>query len=209
MYSSFILLPLFVEEPKSTGYGFGASVTGAGMFMLPSTIMMLLVGPLTGRLERRFGSKPPLLTGAMSSAAAFLLLAFAHGHPWEVYLASALLGVGIGLAFAAMANLIVENVRQDQTGVATGMNTVMRTLGGALGAQVAGTFLANNLGSGGLPTEHGYVVGFVMCAGALVAGVLFALAIPSRASRATPAGRGPVTGTPRPAPGRTGARAGA
>jgi EmrB/QacA subfamily drug resistance transporter len=209
MYSSFILLPLFVEEPKSTGYGFGASVTGAGMFMLPSTMMMLLVGPLSGRLERRFGSKPPLLAGALSSAVAFLLLALAHGHPWEVYIASALLGIGIGLAFAAMANLIVQNVRQDQTGVATGMNTVMRTLGGALGAQVAGTFLANNLAGDGLPTEHGYALGFVMCAGALVVGLLFALAIPNRTRRTTPTGRAPATGTPRPAPGRTRARAGA
>ena len=48
-----------------------------------------------------------------------------------------LIGIGIGLAFAAMANLVVEAVRQDQTGVATGINTIMRSIGGSIGAQVA------------------------------------------------------------------------
>src|SRR6185503_13390067 len=59
MYSSFILLPQYVETPERAGYGFGASVTAAGLFMVPSTIAMLIVGSQTGRLEKRFGSKPP------------------------------------------------------------------------------------------------------------------------------------------------------
>ena len=63
----------------------------------------------------------------------------------------ALLGIGIGLSFSAMANLIVENVRQEQTGVATGMNAVTRTLGGAFGGQLAATLLAGNLGASGAP----------------------------------------------------------
>ena len=37
MYSSFMLIPQFVEPPTSTGYGFGATVTQAGLFLLPST----------------------------------------------------------------------------------------------------------------------------------------------------------------------------
>src|SRR5581483_8196256 len=44
MYASFILLPQYVETPASTSYGFGSSVTQAGLFMLPSTITMLLMG---------------------------------------------------------------------------------------------------------------------------------------------------------------------
>jgi len=66
MYGSFILLPQFVEQPESTGYGFGASVTEAGLFMLPSTLGMLITGPMAGRLERRFGSKPPLISSTKS-----------------------------------------------------------------------------------------------------------------------------------------------
>ena len=63
MYASFILLPEFVETPVRIGYGFGSSVTGAGLFLVPSTLAMLIAGAQTGRLEKRFGSKPPLARG--------------------------------------------------------------------------------------------------------------------------------------------------
>jgi EmrB/QacA subfamily drug resistance transporter len=193
LYSGFILIPQLVQEPTSTGYGFGSSVTAAGLFMLPSTIAMLLVGPAAGWVERRFGSKSALLAGSLFAALSYLMLAVAHGAHWEIYVASGLMGVGIGLAFAAMANLIVGAVRQDQTGIATGMNTVARTVGGAIGAQLAGTFLASSvLGSTGLPAESGYVIAFVMCAGALVVALLIGLLIPDAGREQRAAGRAPA-----------------
>lgn len=181
MYGSFILLPQLVEQPESTGYGFGASVTAAGLFMLPSTLAMLLVGPMAGKLERRFGSKPPLVAGVVFAMASFILLAVAHGASVDIYAASALLGIGIGLAFAAMANLIVVAVPADQTGVATGVNTVMRTIGGALGSQIIASILtANVIVASGLPAEHGFTIAFWLAAGVLAVGVLASLAIPGR-----------------------------
>ena len=185
MYSSFILLPQFVEAPVSTGYGFGASVTEAGLFLLPATLAIIVLGQLAGRLERRFGSRPPLIWGAGFAALSFLLLSVAHSSRWEIYLASGLLGVGIGLSFAAMANLIVQNVPPEQTGVATGMNTVTRTLGGAFGGQVAASLLAANLGLGDHPTEHGFVLAFAMCAAVLLVGVGVGFLVPGgRGTRA-------------------------
>src|SRR5262249_14896594 len=73
MYSSFTLTPDSVETPEHVGYGFGASVTQAGLFLLPTTVAMLLFGAQTGRLEKRFGSKPPLLAGALFASSAFAL----------------------------------------------------------------------------------------------------------------------------------------
>jgi EmrB/QacA subfamily drug resistance transporter len=191
MYASFILLPQLVETPRSAGYGFGASVTGAGLFMVPSTVAMLLVGAQTGRLERRFGSKPPLLAGGLLTTACFALLALAHDARWEIYVAAALLGSGIGLAFAAMANLIIENVGPEQTGVATGMNTVTRSVGGAFGGAATASILAGAVGASGYPGEHGYTSAFGLCAIALALGVLVGLAIPS--------GRGQPVPAPQPA----------
>ena len=93
-----------------------------------------------------------------------------------------LLGIGIGLSFSAMANLIVQNVRQEQTGVATGMNAVTRTLGGAFGGQVAATLLASNLGAASLPTSGGFTLSFLMCLVALAVGLGFAVAVPRRSA---------------------------
>jgi MFS family permease len=183
MYSSFILLPAYVQEPTSTGYGFGATVLAAGVFLIPSTVTQVLIGQFVGRIERRVGSKLPLLVGAGVTGASFLLLVIARSEDWQVYVSSGLLGLGIGLAFAGLANLIVEHVRQDQTGVATGMNTVMRTLGGAVGAQLAATILAGNLGPQGLPTSNAYGLAFAMCAGALAVSIAVGTLIPRRGPR--------------------------
>jgi EmrB/QacA subfamily drug resistance transporter len=183
MYSSFVLIPQFVETPRSTGYGFGSSVTQAGLFLLPTTLVMMIAAPIGGRMSGRFGSKVPLVLGTSVTALAFAVLAVAHEEHWQVYLASTLLGIGVGFSFASMANLIVEAVRPDQTGVATGMNAVMRTIGGAVGGQVAASLLAATLVADGLPGENGYTLSFAIMAIALVGSVGTALAVPARRPR--------------------------
>jgi MFS family permease len=180
MFGSFILIPQFVQAPLSTGYGFGASVTAAGLFLLPSALVMLPAGPISGSLGERYGSKMPLLAGALLASVAYGFLAVAHADRWEIYAATTLLGLGIGFAFAAMANLIVEAVPQDQTGVATGINTIARTIGGALGAQISATILAGHLLTSGYPAESGYTAAFAMSAAGVLAAFLVGLAIPAR-----------------------------
>jgi EmrB/QacA subfamily drug resistance transporter len=180
MYSSFILIPEYVETPSRVGYGFGASVTGAGLFLVPATLAMLVFGAQTGRLEKRFGSKPPLLAGAVLSALAYALLAFSRSERWELYVGAALLGAGIGLAFAAMVNLIIENVGPTETGIATGMNTVTRTVGGAFGGAAVASILAGSVRANGYPSIHGFTAAFAACAIAPALGVLVGFAIPHR-----------------------------
>src|SRR2546423_11242725 len=182
MYSSFILLPELVQEPASTGSGFGASVTAAGLFLLPATIAIVVVGQMAGILERRIGSRGSLIGGALFALAAYALLVVDRSQQGEIYVAAGLLGIGIGLSFSAMANLIVQNVRQEQTGVATGMNAVTRTLGGAFGGQLAATLLASNLGAAGIPTSSGFTLSFLMCLIALAAALGFALTVPRRSA---------------------------
>ena len=92
---------------------------------------------------------------------------------------STLLGVGIGLAFAALGNLIVQAVPPEQTGVASGMNTVLRTLGGALGGEIAATFVAANTVDG-LPTLTGFTRSFAMSALVLAGCAVAGLLIPAR-----------------------------
>jgi EmrB/QacA subfamily drug resistance transporter len=178
MYSSFVLIPLFVEMPKTAGYGFGATVTAAGLFMLPSTMMMLVISPLAGRMANRVGARVPLIAGAVTTSVAFAWFALAHSAAWEIYVGSTLLGAGIGLAFASLANLIVEAVRPDQTGVATGMNTVMRSLGGSIGSQIGASIIAGTVVAHALPTEQGFTLAFVVAAVACGLAALASLAVP-------------------------------
>jgi MFS family permease len=178
MYSSFILIPQITEMPSSAGYGFHASVTQAGLFMLPATMMMLIVSPIAGRLANSVGARVPLIAGSLVTCLAFFFLAFAHDQRWEIYVGAAGLGAGIGLAFASLANLIVEAVRPDQTGVATGMNTVMRTLGGSVGSQVGASVVAGTVVGTALPTEHGFTIAFIVAAVACGLAAIASLAVP-------------------------------
>jgi EmrB/QacA subfamily drug resistance transporter len=181
MFGSFILIPQFVQMPEETGYGFGATVTEAGLFLLPSAAVMLIAGPLAGVLANRFGSRLPLLVGTLLAAASFALLAAAHEERWHIYLTGVLLGVGLGFSFASMANLIVEAVPATQTGVATAMNTIMRTIGGSLGGQIAASIVAGHLIAGTRqPAESGFTEAFVISAIAVLVAFAAALAIPRR-----------------------------
>ena len=180
MFASFVLVPEFVELPASDGFGFGASVTQAGFFMLPATVGMLIGGPISGRLSSTVGSRVPLMLGALISCLAFVLLTLAHDQRWEIYVALLIMGVGIGFAFASMANLIVESVPPQQTGVATGMNTIVRSIGGAIGSQISAGIVTATLVAG-KPTEHGFTLAFAAAAGALALGFFVALYVPKPA----------------------------
>jgi MFS family permease len=172
MFGSFLLVPQFVEMPPAAGFGFGASVTEAGLYLLPSAAVMLVAGPLAGWLGNRLGSRTPLLIGIALIAVAFVQLAVLHDQHWHVFLNSVLTGAGIGLAFASMATLIVDAVPQTQTGVATGMNTIMRSIGGALGAQIAASIV------GAHADESHFVAAFLVSAAGLALAFLAALVIP-------------------------------
>jgi MFS family permease len=196
MYASFIVFPQFAQLPTSTGFGFGASVVASGLYLLPSTIGMTVLGIYAGRISARFGSRRALIMGTAFTTVAFAWLTLAHGHPYDLLIAAGLLGVGVGLAFAALGNLVVQSVSIHQTGVASGMNTVMRTLGGALGGQLSASFIAANT-LNGEPTVTGFTETFLMATGflllCLLAGALVPKTQPIARRTAPEAAHDPVT----------------
>ena len=198
MFGSFILVPRFVEAPGGLpdaigdrlGYGFGATATMTGLYLLPGSLLMLGAGPAAGLLGRRFGSKWPLALGMVLIAVSTFGLAALHSEPWQIVVSMAGLSVGVGFAFAAMAALITEAVDPTETGIATGINTVMRTVGAVVGAQVGAAILtATTLPGTAVPTEGAYVGAFLLSAvAAACAGVIAVFVTPPRRGRRAEAG---------------------
>ncbi len=190
LFTCFVLVPVFVASSPGRGYGFGASATQAGLYLLPSSLAMLFSGPAAGLLGRRIGSKWPLAAGMTIVAFAAVLLSQAHHEPWLVVLASGLLGVGVGAAFAAMVSLISENVDAREMGVATGMNTVVRMVGSVVGGQVGAALLtAQTIGSTSVPAEAAFTWAFGLSAVAALVAAALALSITRRPlRRLAPAG---------------------
>ncbi|MFF4271816.1 MFS transporter [Streptomyces sp. NPDC001536] len=193
MYALWSFLPAFVQTPSSAGYGFGASVTTSGLLMLPMLLAMFCSGILSGRLAPVVGAKALLTTGAALGALALGFLALWHAAQWQIAVVAGVFGLGIGLAFASMANLIVGSVPPEQTGAATGMNANIRTIGGSIGAAVTSVLVTGRLQPSGLPYGSGYTHGFTLLAVLCLAAALAALLVPvRRAVRAT--GTAPATG---------------
>ncbi len=179
MYALFAFLPQFLQTPERAGYGFGASVTLSGLLLLPQSLATFLAGLLSGRLAARFGSKRLLVIGAFLSGVAQLGLTLVHDEVWQVLASTALGGVAFGLAFAAMSNLVVEAVPMSQTGVASGMNANIRTVGGAIGGAVLGSVVTAGARADGLPVEAGYTHGFGVLAACSFVAALVALLVPT------------------------------
>jgi MFS family permease len=188
MYASFLIIPELVQEPVRLGYGFGASVTGAGLFMFPTAGVQLLLGPASGLLHRRFSLRAQLIAGQLSCAAGFASLAVWHDAPWQVYVATSVLGVGFWLCLVALPNQVVSAVPAARTGSATAVNTVVRNAGGALGGQLAAAIIVSSVVSSvhagtGAPAASGYIGALILCAAATCAGAFAGCALPRKNPR--------------------------
>ena len=147
--------------------------------LLPSTITMFAVGIYAGRLARQLGGKVLVIAGCLAGTGAMAILAFAHSQEWEIYLSTALMGIGFGLAFSAMSALIVTAVPSSQTGVASGMNANIRTIGGSIGSAIMASIVTSQLAASGLPTDAGYTTGFAVLACGLLLAALAGLLMPA------------------------------
>jgi MFS family permease len=146
---------------------------------------MLFAGPISGQLGSRFGSRLPLTAGAAFTSLGLLAMALDHGSELAVMAWNVVISIGIGLAFAAMANLIVEAVPPSQTGEATGVNTLIRSVGASLGSQVTAAILAGAVLVGtGFPDESGFTAAYLVCAGVAGLAAVFAVMIPRGAHSA-------------------------
>src|ERR1700739_4721083 len=90
MYSSFIVFPQFAQLPKSTGFGFGASVVVSSLYLLPAAFGMGALGSVAGMVARRYGSKFALVIGTAITALSFIWSAVQHGHPYDILISCAL-----------------------------------------------------------------------------------------------------------------------
>ncbi|WP_344340312.1 MFS transporter, partial [Kitasatospora putterlickiae] len=145
MYGSFMVISNFAQTPeKLAHYGFTATVLHAGVMLLPSALGSMVAAPLGALLIARRGPRPPLVLGGVLGAVAMAYLALRHSHEGDIYLASAIFGLGIGLAFSAMPAYINGAVPVEQSGIANGMNAVLRTVGGAIGTAVMAAILTGD-----------------------------------------------------------------
>ncbi|MDI2131181.1 MFS transporter [Yinghuangia seranimata] len=190
LYMTMSLINLYSQIPAGNGYGFHLSVVGAGLVLMPLSFGSLGANRVASLVAARFGMRPVLPFGALVVAGDMVFLALVRDHLWQLVVGAVLLGVGVGTTFAAMPALIVRAVPPTETGSATSLNAVLRSVGGAIGSALIAALLGAYTARAGDPaSDRGYTVAFLVGAAACVLGAVAAVAIPARdAKSAEPGG---------------------
>ena len=136
-FISFALLPLIGGLPGSTGYGLGLSTVGVALMLTPSAAAAMVGGIFGGGLVKRIGARNQALLGILSAALTYVWLLVDRDTATSIAIGMVPLGVGIGLSLGAIADLVVLSSDPDETGVSIGLNSVSRSIGAALGPQIA------------------------------------------------------------------------
>jgi len=176
LYAMTSLLNRYVQAPAEAGYGFHAGLLATGLMLAPLSIGSLLSTRTSNFLTSRFGPNLVLPIGAAIVSLDMVYVALSRGNRWEIVVAMIVLGLGISTTFAAMPLLIIRSVPPSETGSATSMNTLLRSVGGSIGSAASIALLSTYTPVGAtLPTDHGYTITFL--AGAAVCGASAIVAI--------------------------------
>jgi MFS family permease len=181
LYFAFLGLTQFVQIPRgAAGYGFSATVLEASVvYLLPGAATGFVVALVSGRFIDRFGARPVLVIAALAGIAGFLFVGLVHDAPWQVIVASVLANAYISLGYGALPALVVAEVDGSETGVATSMNAIARTVGSSVAAAVVAVLLGRT--TAGVPAESSFIAIFV--GGAATAFLAMVLIAFSRAPR--------------------------
>ncbi len=189
MFLVFQTLPFFLETPIAAGGTFGLTDTfTVGLYMFPTAIAQLIFGPLGGTMSKRFGPSRVLVLGMAVLSAGFLAIIALHSTFWDIAISLLIIGAGLALCMVSMINLVVQSCRQSEFGVASGMNTLFRIVGGSIGPVLATVILAANtilfpVGPGvsiKLYSEDGYILTWWVGFAFALIGLICALALRPR-----------------------------
>jgi EmrB/QacA subfamily drug resistance transporter len=137
MFSQFFFLTLYMQNVLHY------SPLQAGVRFLPSTILIIIAGPVAGRLADRIGPRPLITTGLLIVAGALLLQSRLTVHSGYGLLLPGfiMMGVGMGLVMSPMSTAAMNAVDRAKAGVASGTLSMNRMVGGTFGVAVMGALV--------------------------------------------------------------------
>ncbi len=178
MFGSIFLLTQFFQTAQ------GYSPLEAGLRVLPWTAMPMIVAPISGVLSDRIGGRPLMAVGLTLQAAGLAWIAavstatVGYGSLVGPFILS---GIGMGMFFAPVANVVLSAVRPVEEGKASGANNAIREVGGVLGVAVLASIFARYGGYESPATFNDGLVPALWVGAVVVAiGAVSALLIPRR-----------------------------
>jgi MFS family permease len=181
----YLLLPIivvFVQIPRSAGYGFDTSLVVSGLVLVPLSVCSFVATRFLGVYERRFGTRTMIPLGSVVFAAGATFFALEHSALWEAFVTAGVGGLGVGFTTGAMPGFIVRAVAPTETGSATGFYQVVRSIGLTVGSALsAAVLLAHTQPGHALPDVNGFVVTLIIAAALCLATAVVSFVLPGRA----------------------------
>jgi MFS family permease len=145
---SFAMLAMFFFIALYMQNILGYSALEAGVRFLPSTAVIIVAGPIAGRLTDRIGPKPLMTTGLLMVSASLFWQGHLTTDTSYGFLVGAfvLMGLGMGLVMSPMSTAAMNAVEPTKAGVASGILSMSRMVGGTFGVAAMGA-LVTALGS--------------------------------------------------------------
>jgi EmrB/QacA subfamily drug resistance transporter len=170
LYPLFLFLAVYLQD------GLGYSATETGLRLLPLTLVLFAVAPISGRLTGRVALRVPLVSGLALIAIGLLLMrGLTVSSDWTQLLPGFVVGgAAIGLISPALAAAMVGVLSADQVGLASGINNTFRQLGIAVGIAVLGAVFTHHASGGLAGMVDGLNAVFVVAAAIAAAGAAVA-----------------------------------
>jgi sugar phosphate permease len=186
----YLFLPIvveFVQVPVAAGYGFGASVVVSSLVFLPLSVGTFAASRCLVAYEARFGSRTMIPLGSTICGLGALVFALEHRSLWEAFVSAGLVGIGIGLTFAAMPGFIVRAVPKQETGSAMGFYQVLRNIGLSVGSALGAAILTGYTHPGSrLPEVGGFRSALLVAAGLCAATAVISYVLPGAGANRVP-----------------------
>lgn len=181
LFSSNVTFPQMLELPVETGSGFGLDMITAAFIIMPSGLVMMVISPLSGWLERTIGPRPLFTAGAAAIVLAYVFVLIWSSEWIHILIANAIIGVGIGFTFAAMPMIIMRSVPANETGASNGLNALFRSVGTSSASAIMGGVLAAmsvEVDGVAVPTREAFDVCFWLAIIAGIVALVLSLLIP-------------------------------
>lgn len=154
----------------------GSAPFKAGLQLLPWTATLFIVGPIAGRLVDRVGERPLVVIGMALQTAGMFWVSRGADHYWELVVPLVVTGCGISLAMPAAQSAAMAALPREAVGIASGIYSMNRQIGGAAGVAVLGSVFT---AAGGY-TGHGFGRALAGCGVLSLIAALSGLAIAAR-----------------------------
>ena len=186
MYANMLSSTQFLEMPEASGYGFGFTVSHAGLLILPASLSMVIMAPVAARITNVYGPKVTFILGGGLLGAGYVIRLFFMGAPWQIMIGAIVVSLGTMTSMSAAPNIIMRSVPITETASANGLNNVIRNVGMSISSATVAAFLTGMtivVGGKIYPSESAFVAVYVAAGLCGFAGTIVAIFLPAHLAK--------------------------